>query len=332
MRGIMLARVLAAAMTVCALASALPPPRAADLYRVEQALDAMGTAYVVVAYGDGAEKVQAAIEASFEEVRRVDRLLSNYRPGSELSKLNRYAADRPVPVSEELFRLLEQCQEYSRQSGGAFDISVGRLMRVWGFYKGAGRLPEKIEVSEALRKVGYQHIELDPKARTVRFARRGLELDPGGIGKGYAVDRMVEILKRNGIHSAMISAGGSSMYALGVPPGERGWRIKIKDPKQPGTVIQELWLKDESMSTSGTYEKFFEVDGKVYAHIMDPRTGFPAEGALAVSIVAPLTIDSEAWTKPVFIEGRQWAARHLPKDFRAFVCEDKAELACAWLQ
>jgi FAD:protein FMN transferase len=331
MTQVSLARAVVAAMMVCALATPLAA-RTADVYRVEQALDAMGAAYVVVAYGESPEKVQAAIEASFDEVKRVDRFLSNYRADSELSKLNRYAADRPVPVSEEFFRLLEQCQEYSRQSDGAFDISVGRLMRVWGFYKGAGRLPETVEVREALNKVGYQHIELNPAGRTVRFARRGLELDPGGIGKGYAVDRMVEVLKRNGIRSAMVSAGGSSIYALGAPPGERGWRVNLKHPKQPGKTVQELWLKDESISTSGTYEKFFEVDGKVYAHIMDPRTGFPAEGMLAVSVVAPLTLDSEAWTKPVFIQGRQWAARRLPKDFRAYVCEDEAELACAWLQ
>lgn len=303
-----------------------------DLVRVEETLDAMGATYAVAAYGEDPERLSAAIEASFEETRRLDRLLSNYRPHSEWSQVNRHAARQPYKVSPELFALLRQCQEYSRMSEGAFDITVGPLMKVWGFYREDGRLPGREEISAVLENVGYRHVVLDPERGTVRFDRQGVELDPGGIGKGYAVDRMVAILQEHGVKSAMISAAGSTLYAIGAPPGEAGWKVSIRHPRFAEETVEQVRLRDESMSTSGTYEKFFEAEGKIYSHIMDPRTGYPAAAVLSASVIAPAAIDSEAWTKPVFVNGRAWAARHAPKHFRVFLCEDRAELACAWLQ
>jgi thiamine biosynthesis lipoprotein len=271
------------------------------------------------------------VDAAFEEARRLDQKLSNYRPDSEWSLVNRQAAGRAVTVSPELFALLEACLSYSRRSEGAFDISVGPLMKVWGFYKGSGKMPHRAEIRSVLSRVGYQHVILDPAHRTVHFDREGVELDPGGIGKGYAVDRMLEALQENGIRSAFLTAGGSSMYALGTPPEEPGWRVKIRDPKDAAKAAAEVILKDESMSTSGSYEKFFRAEGRVWSHIMDPRTGFPAQGMYSVSVIAPKTIDSEAWTKPYYVQGRRWAAEHKPKQFRVFLCEDKGEARCAWL-
>jgi thiamine biosynthesis lipoprotein len=306
-----------------------------ELLRYEQSLDAMGTTFVVAAYGDDRNRLSAGVEASFEEVRRLDRMLSNYRPDSEWSEVNRYAAERPVKVREEVFRLLAACQEYSRLSGGTFDITVGPLMKVWGFYKGSGRLPHRAEVRGALTRVGYQKVLLNPADLTVQFSRSGVELDPGGIGKGYAVDRMVEILKEAGITKALISAGTSTMYALGAPPdNSQGWPVSIRHPKDESKPGFEVYLRNESMSTSGNYEKFFWADGRMYSHIMDPRTGYPAEGVLSVSVIAPEALDSEAWTKPFYIRGRQWAARQKPQGFRVYLCEDRgirSEPSCALL-
>src|SRR5580704_3258927 len=304
--------------------------------RLESSADAMGSTYSLVLYGQDRARLEMASEEAFDEVRRLDRLLSNYRPESEWSQVNRYAAERPVKISAELFQLLSACVEYSRQSEGAFDISVGPLMKVWGFYKGSGRLPQKPEVLEGLEKVGYRNILLDASNKTVRFAKEGVELDPGGIGKGYAVDRMVDILRRDGIGSALVSASGSSIYALGAPPGETGWKVRIRDPKDEAKTVTEVTLKNESMSTSGNYEKFFWAEGKIYSHIMDPRTGYPSQGTLSASVITPLTLDSEAWTKPYFINGREWAAGHNPKGFRVFLCPDTSGAGtgqtCAWLQ
>jgi len=259
-------------------------------------------------------------------------MLSNYKPESELSEINRYAGEHPVAVTQEMFDLLAACVEYSRDSEGAFDITVGPLMKVWGFYKGTGRLPHRAEILGAMERVGYRNIVLDAAHRTVRLAKEGAELDPGGIGKGYAVDRMVEVLKQYGIQAALVSASGSSIYGLGAPPGEKGWKVEIRDPKNEKKSVAEVYLRDESMSTSGNYEKFFRAEGRIYSHIMDPRTGWPAQGVLSVSAVTPRTIDSEAWTKPLFVNGRAWASKHKPAFLRAFFCEDTREQACAWLQ
>lgn len=303
-----------------------------ELLRLEESADAMGTTYGVTVYGTDRDGMTRAVETAFDELNRLERVLSNYRPDSEWSKINRKAAEGPVKVSAEVFALLERCDAVSRASEGAFDITVGPLMKVWGFYRGSGRLPAKSEVAAALKNVGYRNVVLDPKEQTVRFTRPGIELDPGGIGKGYAVDKMVEVLRENGITSALITSGGSSIYGLGTPHNAEGWEVKIRDPKHPDRTTSQVFLKNQSMSTSGTYEKFFEAEGKVYSHIMDPRTGYPAQGVLSVSVVADTTLDSEAWTKPFFILGRDWAAKHKQKNFRVYVCEDRAELPCAWLQ
>jgi FAD:protein FMN transferase len=313
---------------------------AGEVLRLEQSLDAMGSVYTIVAYGEDRSRMLGTVDEAFEEVRRLDRMLSNYRSDSELSRLNREAAKAPVKVSEELFRLLSACQAYSRESEGAFDITVGPLMKIWGFYKGSGRLPHRAEVRGVLGQVGYQKVLLDPAARTVKFTRDGMGLDPGGIGKGYAVDRMVDILRASGsIKAALVSAGNSSIYAMGAPPNDSGWKISIRHPRDLSKQVEEITLKDMSMSTSGTSEKFFRAEGRLYSHIMDPRTGFPAKGMLSVSVIAPKTLDSEAWTKPVFINGRQWTAQlrnrnpRMNQDFRFYLCEDKqGSEPCGWLQ
>ncbi len=316
---------------VVVLCLACAAARPGEVLRIESSVEAMGSTYSVVAYGEDGLRLESAVDQAFEEVRRLDALLSNYKPHSEWSLLNREAARRPVRVSAELYRLLAACVDYSRRSEGAFDITVGPLMKTWGFYKGAGRLPQAVEIRDALAKVGYRDLDLDPAESAVRFRNAGMELDPGGIGKGYAVDRMVEVLRKNAIRSAMVSAGGSSIYGLGTPPEEAGWKVQLRHPKDPGRTVGEVSLRDESMSTSGSYEKFFVAGGRVYSHIFDPRTGYPAAGTLAVSVIAPRAIDSEAWTKPFFINGARWATGNRPRGYRVFLCEDKAEPTCAWL-
>jgi thiamine biosynthesis lipoprotein len=306
---------------------------AGELLRLEQSAVAMGSTYSIAVYGEDQTVLETAVDQAFDEARRLDDLLSNYKPDSEWSVVNRSAADHPVKISPELFDLLSACVNYSRDSEGAFDISVGPLMKVWGFYKGSGHLPKHEEIAAAEKKVGWRNIELDPVNHTVHFRQKGIEIDPGGIGKGYAVDRMVDVLRKNGIKVGLVSGSGSSIYAMGAPPGETGWHIEIKNPRDTqAKAVEEVVLRDESMSTSGSYEKFFKADGKVYSHIMDPRTGYPSPGMLSVSVIAPRTLDSEAWAKPLFINGREWAGSHMPHGMRAFFCEDKANQPCAWLQ
>jgi thiamine biosynthesis lipoprotein len=325
-------------LTCVALSVALTGPawyerdQPAGLARLELTEEAMGSSFSLVLFGPDRASLEAAAAAAFAEAHRLDRLLSNYLDESEWSAMNREAASRPVRVTPELFALLSDCLEYSRMSDGAFDITVGPLIKVWGFYKGEGGLPQPKKVRDALNRVGYRHVQLDPGPRTVRFARPGMNLDPGGIGKGYAVDRMVEVLKHAGVRIALVSASGSSIYGLGAPPDEpQGWPITIRTPRDPSAVATHVVLKNMSLSTSGNYEKFFWAEGRTYSHIVDPRTGYPAQGTSAVSVLAPRTIDSEAWTKPFFINGRDWASAHKPAGFRVFFCEDRPQATCDWL-
>jgi thiamine biosynthesis lipoprotein len=302
-------------------------------HRVERSDEAMGSTFSVILHGPVESALDSAADAALNEAHRLDALLSNYRPASEWSTVNREAGGRPVRVSDELFVLLDRCLEYSRRSEGAFDITVGPLMRTWGFYKDEGSLPQPSEVSAALGRVGYRHVRLDPAARTVRFLRQGIELDPGGIGKGYAVDRMVEILKRRGIQAALVSASGSSIYGLGAPPDDaRGWPITIRSPHHPNRSAAQVFLKNMSLSTSGGYEKFFWANGRTYSHILDPRTGYAAQGVASVSVLAPHTVDSEAWTKPFFVNGRAWTRAKTPRGYRVFFCTDGTEGTCSWVE
>ena len=306
------------------------PGQSTEQARLELTEEAMGASFSLVLVGPDRAGLESAAAAAFAEVHRLDRMLSNYLVDSEWSAMNRSAAKGPFPVSPELFTVLSSCLEYSRQSSGAFDVTVGPLIKVWGFYKGEGGMPRPKAVADALTRVGYRHVQLDPAARTVRFARSGMELDPGGIGKGYAVDRMVDVLKRAGVRVALVSASGSSIYGMGAPPEDpKGWPITIRTPRDPDAVAATVFLEDMSLSTSGSYEKFFWANGRTYSHIVDPRTGYPAQGTSAVSVVSPRTIDSEAWTKPFFINGRAWSSAHKPAGFRVFFCEDARGAALA---
>jgi thiamine biosynthesis lipoprotein len=293
----------------------------------------MGTTFSVVLFGEHRDQLEEAVNAALAEVQRLSDLLSIYRPESVWSEINRRAGQGPVAVSPEVFALIAECWRYSRQSEGAFDITVGPLMKAWGFFKGSGRLPNREEVAAALAKVGYLHLCLDQTSRTVRFDVPGMEINPGGIGKGYAVDRMVEILRQKGIERALVMASSSSLYGLGAPPDEpRGWKVDVRHPQLPREQsAMEVFLKDMALSSSGGYAQRFVTGGRTFSHIMDPRTGYPAPGMLLVSVTAPRTIDSEAWTKPCFIQGRAWAAQRLPKRCNAFFCEEGPEQAWSWL-
>jgi thiamine biosynthesis lipoprotein len=321
-------------MRVClVLFAALLLVQTAGAQRMERNTDAMGATFSIVLYGSDETSMNQAIDAAFEEVQRLDELLSNYKPTSEWSRINREAAAHPVAVSPELFHLLSDCLEYSRASEGTFDLTVGPLMRAWGFFSGDRQVPSPELLRETLELVGYQHVQLNSRGRTVRFDRRGVEIDPGGVGKGYAVDRMVEILRARGFRDALVAASGSSIFALGNPAEEpRGWPISIADPWDHRRNAAQVFLKNESLSTSGTYEKSFRVAGHRYSHIMDPRRGVPAESAVQVSVIAPRGIESEVWAKPYFIQGYDWTAVHKPKSWRVLYCENTPGAACSWVE
>jgi thiamine biosynthesis lipoprotein len=289
----------------------LPLPAQVQSVRYEASHDAMGTEFTVVAYGRDAKYLGEVANEVFEEIDRLDAQMSNYKPESEISALNRAAARRAVLVEPALFGLIQDSLQYSRDTNGAFDITVGPLMQAWGFFRGQGRYPSRAELAAAIERVGYAHVHLDAEQREVRFDRESVELDLGGIAKGYAVDRAVEILRENGVTAALVSSGTSTLYALGAPPEERGWRVNVRDPFEAGKIGDVVWLKNYSLSASGSYEKFFTLQGKTYAHIMDPRTGRPVENMLATAVLAPSATQSDALSTAFFVLGPRGSRKYL---------------------
>ena len=281
--------------------------------RYEASHDAMGTIFTLVAYGRDERFLAQVANEAFDEIDSLDAQMSNYRAESELSRINRRAAQEPVLVEPRLFDLLAMAIRYSVQSDGAFDISVGPLMKTWGFFQGEGRVPPKAELDRVRKRVGYRHILLDREQRTIRFDAEGLELDLGGIAKGYAVDRVAGILRANGVNAALISSGRSSIYALGAPPGKAAWRIHLRDPFEGKKAAGDVLLKDFSLSVSGSYEKLLELDGKTYCHILDPRTGWPVEGMLMTAVLAPRGVESDATSTILFVLGPEKGRRYLEK-------------------
>ena len=292
-----------------------PTARAQELTAscVEESREAMGCTATVRACDLGRPELPAIVGAALDEIDRVDRLMSHYRRDSPLSRLNREAAGGPVAVEPELLEFLDVCLRWSRESDGAFDVTVGPLMKAWGFFRDEGRVPGKEELAAALEVVGYRHVVLDRERGTVRFDRPGVELDLGGIGKGYAVDRVVDLLRRRGIASALVNLGGSSVYGLGAPPGRESWEIGIQDPTDAAKTALTVSLRDRSLSVSGGYARFFEENGVTYAHVMDPRTGRPVPGLLSVAVLSPRATDGDALDNVLFVEGPDRAALFLER-------------------
>jgi thiamine biosynthesis lipoprotein len=301
---------MSAALVALLLAAA--SPREA-LHRHEATRLSMGCSYGIVAYGRDAEALPRAVEAALDEVDRIDRLMSHYKPDSPLSRLNREAAAGPVGVDPELLAFIAEALRYGRDSQGAFDITVGPLMKTWGFFRGEGRLPSSGEL-EALRgRIGYQHVHVDQGDGTIRFDQPGVELDLGGIAKGYAVDRAIGVLRRAGITTAFVSAGGSTVYGLGAPPGETGWEVRLQDPLDARRVALVARIRDRAFSVAGTSEKFFEVDGVRYSHIMDPRTLRPVQGVLTVAVSTDTGTAGDAMDDVLFVLGVEASRRCLPR-------------------
>jgi len=265
----------------------------------------MGTRFEIQIYDSDRTRAEQAATKALDEMARVDRLLSNHNPESELSAMNREAARAPFQASAELFSFVETCRRLRDDSLGAFDPTVGPIVRAWGFLTAEPARPADSEILAAKERSGFDKVRLNERERTISYSVPGLEIDPGGIGKGYAVDQGVQILMQEGIESALVSAGGSTLYALGRPPGRDGWRVAIENPSDWRRPLALVELHDNSLSTSGTSERSVTVGTRRYSHVIDPRTGDPVDDMCQVTAVAPSGTESEAWTKAAFILSRE---------------------------
>jgi thiamine biosynthesis lipoprotein len=274
-----------------------------DWHSREEAI--MGTAVRVELWSDDRAEARDAIDAVMREMHRIDRAMSPFKPESELSRINRDAATFAMPISEEMFRLITRAIQFSQLSDGAFDITYASVGHLYDYRERIRPSAEALESARAA--IGYQHLLLDPRARTLRFAREGVRIDLGGFAKGHAVDNAAAILKRRGIRHAIVSAGGDSRV-IGDRRG-RPWTIGVRDPRRPGEVVALLPLEDVAVSTSGDYERYFVLDGVRCHHLIDPKTGISPSSVRSVTIVADDGLTSEALSKSVFVLGLEKGMR-----------------------
>jgi len=251
------------------------------------------------------EEVNHLVEPACEAIDALEKKISTWIPESQISKVNQSASDRPVKVSADVISLLQTCQRFYKDSGGAFDVTVGPLLDLWGFYRKQGHLPKEEEMKEALEKVGFDKVDVNEAEETVRFARAGMRIDFGGIGKGLALDRAVEMLREQGIKNVLVDGGTSTVFALGSGPGESGWKVRIGSPYNKDEYLEEVEIRNESLSTSSGSESYVELDGKKYGHIFDPRTGWPVEGMLSTTAIAPTGMESDALSTAFFVMGME---------------------------
>ena len=307
---------------------------------------AMATRFELVFHGENPAALRAAGEEALDEIDRLENQLSLYRPGSEIAQVNARAAREAVRVTPEVFALLQHAQQLHDETGGAFDITIAPLVRCWGFmgmqsfasreesgagWSGHGKIPSAEAVADARAKVGMAQVQLDPRNRTVRFARDGVMLDLGAIGKGYAVGQAAVILRAAGVTNALIHGGTSTVYAIGCPPDEPFWQVAVETP--PAGIgaadfpkLPAVPLRDEAMSVSAMWGRCFESGGRSFGHVIDPRTGQPANAALLAVVVLPSATETDALSTALLtlgVQGHDAIARLRP-GMRTLLVSDNA--------
>jgi thiamine biosynthesis lipoprotein len=284
-----------------ALTTACAAPE--SVQRVTRSGLAMGSSLELTAWTADTPSADAAFAAIFAEFDRLDRMMSVWKPDSEIVRLNAAAGDHPVPVSPELIEVLERARTISEWTGGKFDVTFGALSDLWKFDQDQDNtIPDPLDVKRRLPLINYRNLVIDEQARTAFLTQKGMRAHLGGIGKGYAVERSVGILRARGLRDFMIQAGGD-LY-VGGQRGDRPWRLGVKDPRGEGDAIfGRVELSDATFSTSGDYERFFMKGGRRYHHIIDPTTGEPARGCRSVTIVAPSATVADGLSTGVFLLG-----------------------------
>lgn len=282
------------------------------LRRYEERLLGTRNAILLVDEGAGGADLDRAAASAFELMMGLEERLSKFQPDSEVAQLNALAGGEALAVSDLLFELLLECRRYWELSGGAFDPTVGALMRAWGFDDHDGRVPSDAEIRELLKCSGMDRVELDEEKRIVRPGGSGVCIDLGAIGKGYIVDRAVDRLKELGVRSGALLSGRSTIVVWGSPPGAKRWEVGIANPHDPDEVLLEVAVREGAVSTSAAYERRFSAGGEDYGHVLDPRTGRPVESCLGVTVWTPRATAGDVISTTLFVLGAGEGAARLP--------------------
>lgn len=297
-------------LLLIALAAAAPPQPVRDrqeqppqLERFEFSEPHMGVTFKLLFYAPDSETANRAAQAAFKRIAGLDRALSDYDPDSELNELSLTAGQgRNVPVSDDLWRVLTGAKGVSQQSHGAFDVTVGPIVRLWRRARRQQKLPSPERLEQALKAVGHVLLRMDAEAKTVQLTQPAMQLDLGGIAKGYAADEALQVLETHGIDRALVDASGDLAFGA-PPPGREGWRIGIAPLAADAPPSRFLLLADQAVATSGDAWQFIELDGRRYSHIVDPRTGIGLTTRSSVTVLAPCGMRADALASALSVLG-----------------------------
>ncbi|MBN1344574.1 MAG: FAD:protein FMN transferase [Phycisphaerae bacterium] len=265
----------------------------------------MACQFGITVVGDDPEWLGRAADDAFDEIERIESLLSMYDPTSDLSALNRAASDGPVEVEEEVFELILVAGTIWEKTGGAFDPTMGPVVRLWRRWRAEGTAPDPSAIDKVMQRVGMEHVLVDVGTRTIRFAVPGMEIDLGAIGKGYAVDRALEVIGAYHIKHALVHGGTSTIGAVGSMNSEtEGWRIGVTDPTDEGGATEVITLRDEALACSNQDNQYYEFGGRQLGHVIDPRTGWPAPADLSMVVVSASATRADALSTASLVLGR----------------------------
>ena len=268
---------------------------------VRESQIAMGTVVEITVSASSEREARAAIREAFEEMQRIDDLMSSHRPESVISQVNREGFGRRVVVGNEVFQVFRDAVAIGEGSGGAFDITLWHLSRLWGFEK-EGKVPSAGAIRSLVEHAGYRQVVLDEATLSVGLKNASVGIDLGGIAKGWAVDRAIARLRARGVRNAIVDAGGD-LRVIGGRPGKGTWRIGVQHPRESDRLLLTFDLSDTAIVTSGDYERFFTEGGVRYHHILDPATGMPAQGCQSVTVLAPTAAEADACATAAFVLG-----------------------------
>ncbi len=262
----------------------------------------MGSRFDITVVANNQAEGDRCIQLAVDEIKRIESIISSWDPQSETSEINRQAGVKPVKVSAELFALIQRAIGISKLTDGAFDISYAAMDKIWKFDGSMTRMPDEKSIQNSIRNVGYQYIILDKKNQTVFLSRKGMKIGFGAIGKGYAADRAKELLQSKGVRAGIINASGD-MNTWGKQPNGKDWTVAITNPMNKNKAFALFSISDRAVVTSGDYEKYVKFGGVRYAHIINPKTGYPATGIISATVFAPKAELADALATSVFVMG-----------------------------
>lgn len=264
----------------------------------------LGSPFEITVVAEDSASGSKALGMAVAEVRRVENLISDWKPETEISEVNRNAGKHSVKVSQEVFDLVNRSLKISELTEGAFDVSYASMDRIWKFDGSMTAMPTPEAIQKSVEKVGYQNIIMDAKNMAIFLKNEGMKIGLGGIGQGYIADKIKELLISNGFHSGIVNVSGD-VSAWGTMPDGKPWTVGIVNPMNKNKIFATFPLMDSSVETSGSYEKYVVFDGKRYSHIIDPRTGYPATGIVSVSVFSKQTEISDALATSIFVMGKE---------------------------